>query len=50
MINGNVNIKENFSGPGLGITLDEHLVDNERGIPEWEFPEMWDEDGAVHDH
>lgn len=50
MINGNVVIKDNFSGPGLGIALDENLVDNERGIPEWEFPEMWDEDGAVHDH
>lgn len=47
---GDIHVKDNFSGPGLGIQLDEHLVDNERGIPEWEFPEMWDEDGAVHDH
>jgi galactonate dehydratase len=36
---------------GLGIELDEHLVDNERGIPEWQFPEMWDSvDGSVRDH
>ncbi len=50
MTQGDIYVKDNFSGPGLGIQLDEHLVDNERGIPEWEFPEMWDEDGAVHDH
>ncbi len=50
MTDGNIVVKGNIDGPGLGITLDEHLVDNERGIPEWEFPEMWDEDGAVHDH
>jgi galactonate dehydratase len=50
MDQGEIYVKDNFSGPGLGIQLDEHLVDNERGIPEWEFPEMWDEDGAVHDH
>ena len=50
MTNGHIIVKDNFSGPGLGIQLDEHLVDNERGVPEWEFPEMWDEDGAVHDH
>ena len=50
MNQGDIHVKDNFSGPGLGIELDEHLVDNERGIPEWEFPEMWDEDGAVHDH
>lgn len=50
MTNGNIIVKGNFDGPGLGIQLDEHLIDNERGIPEWEFPEMWDEDGAVHDH
>jgi len=50
MNGGDISVKDNFSGPGLGIQLDEHLVDNERGIPEWEFPEMWDEDGAVHDH
>jgi galactonate dehydratase len=50
MTQGDIHVKDNFSGPGLGIQLDEHLIDNERGIPEWEFPEMWDEDGAVHDH
>lgn len=50
MNQGDINVKDNISGPGLGIQLDEHLVDNERGIPEWEFPEMWNEDGAVHDH
>ncbi|HZY81138.1 MAG TPA: galactonate dehydratase [Cyclobacteriaceae bacterium] len=50
MTQGDIDIKDNISRPGLGIQLDEHLIDNERGIPEWEFPEMWDEDGAVHDH
>lgn len=50
MNQGDIDVKANMSGPGLGIQLDENLVDNERGIPEWEFPEMWDEDGAVHDH
>jgi galactonate dehydratase len=36
---------------GLEIELDEHLIDNERGIPEWQFREMWDAgDGSVRDH
>ena len=35
----------------LGIELDDNLIDNERGVPEWEFPEMWDHfDGSVRDH
>jgi galactonate dehydratase len=51
MEEGHVVIKGNFDGPGLGIELDENLVDNERDIPEWEFPEMWDHfDGSVLDH
>ena len=41
----------NFDGPGLGIELDDNLIDSERGVPEWEFPEMWDKfDGSVRDH
>jgi galactonate dehydratase len=51
MTEGNIILKGNIDGPGLGIALDEHLVDNERGIPEWQFPEMWDKvDGSVRDH
>ena len=51
MTEGAVILKGNIDGPGLGIELDEHLVDNERGIPEWQFPEMWDKfDGSVRDH
>jgi len=51
MTEGNIILKGNVDGPGLGIALDEHLVDNERGIPEWTFPEMWDAvDGSVRDH
>jgi galactonate dehydratase len=50
MTEGNIIIKGNFDGPGLGIELDEHLIDNERGVKEWEFPEMWDSfDGSVLD-
>jgi galactonate dehydratase len=48
---GAIVLKGNIDGPGLGVELDENLVDNERGIPEWEFPEMWDKfDGSVRDH
>jgi galactonate dehydratase len=48
---GHITLKDNFHGPGLGIELDENLVDNERGVEEWEFPEMWDSfDGSVLDH
>jgi len=44
-------IKGNIDGPGLGITLDDNLVENERNVKEWEFPEMWDSfDGSVLDH
>jgi galactonate dehydratase len=51
MTDGAVILKGNIDGPGLGVELDEHLVDNERGIPEWQFPEMWDKvDGSVRDH
>lgn len=51
MDDGHIIVKKNFSGPGLGIELDDNLVENERGVPEWEFPEMWDSvDGSVLDH
>jgi galactonate dehydratase len=51
MTSGAIMLKGNIDGPGLGVELDEHLVDNERGIPEWQFPEMWDSvDGSVRDH
>ncbi|HRI79233.1 MAG TPA: galactonate dehydratase [Cyclobacteriaceae bacterium] len=51
MKDGHIILKDNISGPGLGIELDENLVENERGTEEWEFPEMWDNyDGSVHDH
>jgi len=51
MSEGTILLKGNIDGPGLGIELDEHLIDNERGIPEWQFPEMWDKvDGSVRDH
>ena len=42
MTEGNIVLKGNIDGPGLGVELDDNLIDNERGIPEWEFPEMWD--------
>jgi galactonate dehydratase len=51
MTEGHIVIKGNFDGPGLGLELDENLIENERGVPEWEFPEMWDKfDGSVLDH
>jgi len=51
MTDGAVMLKGNIDAPGLGVELDEHLVDNERGIPEWQFPEMFDKvDGSVRDH
>jgi len=51
MTDGAVMLKGNIDTPGLGVELDEHLVDNERGIPEWQFPEMFDKvDGSVRDH
>jgi galactonate dehydratase len=51
MDDGHIVIKGNFDGPGLGLELDENLVENERSQPEWEFPEMWDSfDGSVLDH
>ena len=40
MTEGNIVLKGNLDGPGLGIELDDNLIDNERGIPEWKFPEM----------
>jgi len=51
MEKGAIPLKGNLDAPGLGVELDEHLIDNERGIPEWQFPEMWDKfDGSVRDH
>jgi galactonate dehydratase len=51
MTDGNIIIKGNFDGPGLGLELDDNLIENERGVKEWEFPEMWDSiDGSVLDH
>lgn len=51
MHESHVVVKGNFDGPGLGIQLDENLVENERGVKEWEFPEVWDSyDGSVLDH
>ena len=51
MTEGNIVRKGNLDRPGLGIELDDDLIDNERGIPEWKFPEMWDVvDGSVRDH
>ena len=51
MTEGNIILKGNIDGPGLGLELDENLIENERGVKEWEFPEMWDSfDGSVLDH
>lgn len=50
MNNGEIMVADNFDGPGLGLTLDENIIENERNVPEWEFPEMWDTDGSVKDH
>lgn len=50
MNSGEIIIAGNFDGPGLGIELDENITENERNVPEWEFPEMWDKDGSVLDH
>jgi galactonate dehydratase len=48
---GYIKLKDNFTAPGLGIELDDNLVDNERGVTEWEFPKRWDAfDGSVDDH
>src|SRR5688572_5039819 len=48
---GHVVITGNFDGPGLGITLDDNLIENERNAPEWEFPTRSDSfDGSVLDH
>ena len=48
---GHITLAGNIDGPGLGLELDENLVENERGVEEWEFPEMWDSfDGSVLDH
>lgn len=46
-----ITLAGNIDGPGLGIELDDDLIENERGVKEWEFPEMWDSfDGSVLDH
>lgn len=51
MTEGNIILKGNIDGPGLGLELDDNLIENERNVPEWEFPEMWDPfDGSVLDH
>jgi galactonate dehydratase len=51
MHESHVILKDNIDGPGLGIQLDDNLVDNERNVKEWEFPEVWDSyDGSVLDH
>ena len=50
MTNGEIMVAGNFDGPGLGLELDENLIENEKNVPEWEFPEMWDTDGSVKDH
>lgn len=48
---GYIKLADNFTAPGLGIELDDNLVDNERGVPEWKFPQRWDAfDGSVDDH
>ena len=51
MTDGAVILKGNIDRPGLGVELDENLIDNERGIPEWQFPTMFDKiDSSVRDH
>lgn len=51
MQDSHIIVKGNIDGPGLGIQLDDNLVENERGVKEWEFPEVWDSfDGSVLDH
>ena len=51
MTEGSIVLKGNLDGPGLGIELDDNLIDNERGIPEWKFAEMWDgAEGSTRDH
>ncbi len=51
MTAGHVVIKGNFDGPGLGIELDDNLIENERNVPEWEFPVRYDSfDGSALDH
>ena len=48
---GHILLAGNIDGPGLGLELDDNLTENERGVEEWEFPEMWDSfDGSVLDH
>jgi galactonate dehydratase len=48
---GHIILAGNIDGPGLGLELDDNLIENERGVEEWEFPEMWDSfDGSVLDH
>jgi galactonate dehydratase len=51
LTDGHVVIKGNFDGPGLGIELDDNIVDNERHAPEWEFPTRSPSfDGSVLGH
>jgi galactonate dehydratase len=51
MTEGHVVVAGNLDGPGLGIELDDNLIENERNVPEWEFPARFDRfDGSVLDH
>ncbi len=50
MKDGEVMVAGNIDKPGLGIELDDNLIDNERNVPEWHFPTNWDTDGSVIDH
>ena len=48
---GHITLVGNIDGPGLGLELDDNLIENERGVKEWKFPEMWDSfDGSALDH
>lgn len=51
MKDGHIEIKGNIDAPGLGIELDDNLIENERNVPEWEFPVIIDSfDNSVLDH
>jgi galactonate dehydratase len=51
MHESHVILKDNIDGPGLGILLDDNLVENDLNVKEREYPEVWDSfDGSVLDH
>ena len=51
MTAGHVVIRGNIDGQGLGVELDDNLIENERYAPEWEFPVRSDSfDSSVLDH